>query len=1088
MRRYMTAMLAVLGLALLVPAAASAAVSFSFSEAKHEGTPNRGDAYVGYSVKLKNSGSETTTAASKVALALPGGLQFVGGKGTGWSCDTTTSICSNSTLVAAGTEFPTLKLEVWVFPAAPDTVTATFTASGGGAVTPTVAEDSFSFGPKVPFGMSNPVAAVCTRPTAAVDVRSCAESEAAGGIPYTAAGGHPFMASTSFTFNTRINPNGKPAVVESLRDLFIDLPPGFLGNPQAINSICTVTQVRETTALAQICPESAAVGGLGAQLANLPTGEAAPIYRVVPEEGYVAAFAVKPVEVSALTVVIRVKVRSNGDYGVTAVSPLPPQLPEFLKVNFATLCGYGAKAQPGEFATYFPGCHYPGTPGATTIPFLTNPTSCPGSEPVTRMAIDSYPNPGAQNAEGFPVLSDTNWKLEEAKSPPTTGCNQLEFDPAFQGRPTTSVADAPSGLDFNLHLPQDGLLDKDGFATAHLRDTTVVLPPGMAVNPSAATGLDACTSAQIGLTSAVGATPVHFSGLPDNCPAASKMGTVEVTTPVLDKRLMGSLYLAKQFDNPFNSLLALYIAVADPETGVVVKLAGRVTPDPVTGRITTSFSENPQVPFEDLELKVFEGPRGALRTPPTCGPKATEATFTPWSAPDSGPPVILQDGFETSTAPGGGTCPTTAAQMPNAPRFSAGTTTPKAGSYSPFVTRLSREDGSQEIKGLNVTLPPGLTGRLAGTPSCPEALIAQAMARSKPGQGALELASPSCPAASQVGTVEVSAGAGPVPYRTAGKAYLAGPYKGAPVSLVVITPAVAGPFDLGTVVIRNPLYIDPVTTLVTVKSDPIPTILEGIPLDVRSIEVKVAREQFTLNPTNCSPFAFAATAFGISSDAALSARFQVGECAALKFKPDLKLQLHGGTKRGDYQRLTATVNYPGGGSGYANISRAAVTLPHSSFLAQEHIRTVCTRVQFAVHACPTGSIYGHATATTPLLDEPLSGPVYLRSSNNLLPDLVVVLRGPDSRPIEVELAGRTDSKDGGIRNTFDFVPDAPVSKFTLQLQGGKKSLIVNSRDLCKSKKQRATVRLSAQNGMQHNFRTVVGNDCGKKKGKKHGKH
>jgi hypothetical protein len=1091
MKRHLAIAISTALVALGFAASAEAAPVFSFAEAAHEpsllapGTINRGDEYVGYSVRLKNTGTEPTTGTTQVAIGLPAGMQLAGTSSAAWSCNTTTLVCTSGTAVAAGGEFEKLNLEVWVFPQAPDSPLATFKASGGGTVGEASATDGFSFGPAVPFGLHGLTAGACTAPPTEAETRSCQQAEEQGATSYDVAGGHPFAATSSFTFNQHISPAGDARVVESVRDLLTELPVGFVGNPQAVKGICTVADVRESTATANLCPDAAAVGGVGVTLPKGISNGTLPLYRVMPEEGYVAAFAFRPSQLSKTTILIRARVRSDGDYGISAVAPLPPENPELLAIRFATLCGYGAKINVtgGLHIPAFAGCKYPGTVGASKVPFLTNQTRCAGGPPVTGVTIDSFQSPGAQNAEGLPVLADPNWKSEKTTSPEITGCNALEFEPEFEGRPTTNVADSPSGLDFYLHLPQNGLVEREERAESHLKDTTVVLPAGMSVNPSAASGLEACTSTQIGMTTAVGQLPAHFTGLPDNCPAASKLGTVEVKTPLLDKPLKGSLYLAKQFDNPFDSLLALYISIHDPETGIVVKLPGKATLDPATGQISTSFEENPQVPFEDLELHVFEGPRASLRTPPTCGPKATNATFTPWSAPESGPPVSQADSFETSTEPGAGPCPTTVAQMVNAPKMLAGTRSPKAGAYSPFMLRVAREDGSQEIKGLNATLPSGLTGRLAGIPKCSEAQITQAQGRSRPGEGALELASPSCPAASEVGTVEISAGAGPTPFHTSGNAYLAGPYKGAPVSMVVITPAVAGPFDLGTVVIRTPLYIDPVTTAVTVKSDQIPTILQGIPLDVRSIEVKVDRNNFILNPTSCGPMAIGATAFGTSSNALLSEYFQAGECSALKFHPDFKVQLHGGTKRGDYQRLKATVTYPQGG-GYANIARAAVTLPHSSFLAQEHIRTVCTRVQFAAKACPAGSIYGHATATTPLLDDELSGPVYLRSSDNLLPDLVVALKGPDSLPIEVDLSGRTDSKNGGIRNTFDFVPDAPVSKFTLTLQGGKKSLIVNSRDLCKGKKQRATVRLSAQNGMRRDFRTVVGNDCGRKKHKR----
>jgi hypothetical protein len=314
-----------------------------------------------------------------------------------------------------------------------------------------------------------------------------------------------------------------------------------------------------------------------------------------------------------------------------------------------------------------------------------------------------------------------------------------------------------------------------------------------------------------------------------------------------------------------------------------------------------------------------------------------------------------------------------------------------------------------------------------------------------------------------------------------GKVYLSGPYKGAPLSFTFVVPAVAGPFDLGVQLVRTALEINPKTAAVTAASDPIPQILDGVPLQIRDIRVDIDRPNFTLNPTSCAVMSVDGALSGASGGKSNpTSHFQVGGCDNLGFKPQLKLALHGGTKRAAYQRLEATVTAR---PGDANIARAAVTLPHSAFLAQEHIRTVCTRVQFAADACPPGSVYGHATAITPLFGEPLSGPVYLRSSSNPLPDLVVALRGPDSMPVEVELAGRTDSVNGGIRNTFDIVPDAPVSKFTLRLFGGKKSLIVNSRDLCKAT-QRATVQMGAQNGLEHNFRPVVTNDCGKKKGGK----
>jgi hypothetical protein len=627
--------------------------------------------------------------------------------------------------------------------------------------------------------------------------------------------------------------------------------------------------------------------------------------------------------------------------------------------------------------------------------------------------------------------------------------------------------------------PPGELGPEPGIATAHLKDTVVTLPQGLALNPSAADGTVGCPLS--------GPEGINLPGSGESaqseaakCPDASRVGMVKVNSPLIDHPLRGTVYLARQGSNPFGSLIALYIAVNDPQSGIVVKLAGKVEPDPQTGRLETTFLDNPQLPFEDFDFEFFGGPRAALTTPPTCGKYTTATKLTPWTSPE-GADRFPFDSFKVTSGPSGG-CANSEAQMPNSPALEAGTTAPLAARYSPFVLKLNRENGSQRIAALNTTLPPGLTGKLAGVERCSEAQLAVAASRNKPGDGALEKQSPSCPAGSEVGSVTVGAGSG-APLYVGGKAYLAGPYKGAPLSLAIVTPAVAGPFDLGAVLVRAAAYVDPKTAQIRVKSDPIPQILEGIPLDVRSVAVKIDRDRFTLNPTNCDPMSIGAgVVSSLTNTALLSNRFQVGGCKGLDFEPKFSLRLKGGTKRGDFPKLIATVKAK---EGEANIARASVKLPRSAFLAQEHIRTVCTRVQFAADACPKGSIYGKATATTPLLDEPLSGNVYLRSSNNKLPDLVVDLRGPASLPVRIELAGRTDSVKGALRNTFDLVPDAPVSKFRLELLGGKRGLVVNSRDIC-ARTQRATVKLRAHSGAAHEARPVVRNDCGKREKRSRG--
>jgi hypothetical protein len=600
--------------------------------------------------------------------------------------------------------------------------------------------------------------------------------------------------------------------------------------------------------------------------------------------------------------------------------------------------------------------------------------------------------------------------------------------------------------------------------------TEVTLPPGVAVNPSAANGIVACALVQFKAETAE-------SPPGQGCPHASSVGTLVARTPLLEEAIEGSVYLAAPHDNPFNSLLALYVIARAPERGVLVKQAGEVHADPVTGQLTTTFDHLPPLPYSSFQLNLREGPRAPLVTPQTCGTYLTEAKLYSFSNP--GIAVERSAPFEIASGAIGGACASSEAQLPNKPSLEAGTLYPIAGAYSPLLFKLSREDGSQRLASIAATLPAGLTGKLAGIPYCPETSIAAAAAKSQEGEGARELSSPSCPPASQVATVNVSAGAGPEPYPTQGKAYLAGPYKGAPLSLAIITPAIAGPFDLGVVVVRTALNVDPVSAQINAVSDPLPTVLHGIPLDIRSVSLQMNRRDFTLNPTSCEAKSITGQATSaLGQVATLSNRFQVGACGALAFKPALKIELKGQTKRGGYPKLRAVLKVQ---AGAANIAAASVALPHSEFLAQEHIETICTRVQFAAGAgngsqCPPRSVYGRAKAFSPLLDQPLSGPVYLRSSSHSLPDLVAALHGQ----IEIVLDGRVDSVNGGIRNSFRAVPDAPVSKFVLEMQGGKKGLLVNSTDICKGT-HRAVAVFGGQNGKRFGAEPALRAGCSKRR-------
>ncbi len=864
------------------------------------------------------------------------------------------------------------------------------------------------------------------------------------------AGSHPYEYNLSWAMN--LDAQGHPE--GTLRSLVVDLPAGTVGNPRAVPRCSTA----DFEGIATNCPPNTQIGVAHIQAPGVKPET--PVYNLTPPLGVLASVGFSIASANSFQ---EASLRSS-DYGVSAADITIPTDIEVLSVS-ETIWGVPALEDHDSergvcIIQGFPGCAV--SSEVIPAPFLTLPTSCSGPLRTT-LHVESVQKPGVFQSESALSLDDT------ANPAGLNGCERLPFKPTISSQPETRTSDSPTGLHVSIHNPQNE--DPLQLATAHLKNTVVTLPKGMVVNPSVANGLAACSlEGPEGINLPGSSEPA--AGEPAKCPPASKIGTVQIETPALDHPVRGEVYIAKQSANPFNSLMALYIAVEDPLTGLVVKLAGKVEPDPLTGQLRATFLNNPQLPFEDLDFDFFGGPRAALTTPPTCGTYTTEADLTPWSSPE-GADVLRTDSFSVNGAPGGGRCANSEAEMPHQPSFEAGTTTLLAGNYSPFVLKLTRENGSQRLRALNVTLPRGLSAKLAGVQECSNAQIAVAEARKGLGDGALEKASPSCPKASEIGVVNVGAGSGS-PLTVQGHAYLAGPYKGAPLSMAVIVPAVAGPFDLGTVLVRAALFVDESTARVTVKSDPIPTLLQGVPADVRSIAVQVDRHQFTLNPTSCEGKAISGEAISTTGAVApLTNRFQVGACGALGFKPKLALSLKGATKRTGHPALRAVLTYPKGS--YANIKTAQVTLPHSEFLDTTHIGTICTRVQFAARTCPKASIYGFARAFTPLLDKPLKGPVYLRSSNHKLPDLVVALRGQ----VDFNLVGRVGTGTGnGIRNTFEAAPDAPVSKFVLEMKGGRKGLLVNSENIC-SKPQRAIAHLTAHNGKVSDTRPLIANGCGK---------
>ncbi len=996
-----------------------------------------------------NIGGKPTVGVYTVQLGpLPSGVVSAGkGFGEGWSCPggagESTVTCTSSRSVPSLVPSRTISIPIELESSKVTNASVPVTITGGGAGTA---------GYQLPVSISNEQA----KPGAQAFWAGAFDEE---GNPSTQAGGHPhgamsyFLATTVRSANGRINPAGDS------KDVIVDLPPGFRGNPM-VTRRCPQAEVAappSTLGGSPLCNEDMSVGTFEpvvGEFGGLTNSNR--IFNDVPARGYAAEFTTA---IAFPLQSLLASVRSEDDYGIRITAA---NNPTYRNV-------YGAFAALEGIPT-----------AANGKAFLTNPSSCAEEAreaPVANIKSDTWQEPGNYSLTIQQVL------------PAVTGCDKLQFHPSFSFQPTdgngapVSRGGTGVGITAHLHIPQDGLTDPAGLAPPDLKKAVVTLPEGLVLNPSSANGLEACSEAEIGFkgSSYPLPNPLRFNEEHPSCPDGSKLGSVEVNSPLLEAPLVGAVYLAAQEENPFGSLIAIYLVIDDPRTGVVIKLPGEVHPDPQTGQLTATFDYNPQLPFEDLILKFRGGgPRSELATPEVCGTHRTTGSWTPWSAPESGPPAQTTDDLTISDG-----CAPSAATRRFSPSFEAGTTDPLGGAFSPLMIKVKRNDGEQELKQLDFTMPPGLVGKLAGIPYCSEDAIREAEGKS----GKAEQARSSCPAASELGRVQTAAGVGPEPFTVGGHVYLAGPYKGAPVSTVVITPAVAGPFDLGNVVVRAPIYLNPETAQLTVKSDPIPTILKGFPLKVRSVEIAIDRHEFTLNPTSCE--AMLATASIQSSDGASASpsnRFQVGNCGRLKFAPKLKIALKGGTKRNGHPALVATLNQP---AGQANIGRVSVGLPHSEFLEQGHIRTICTRVQFAAHECPKGAIYGFAEAISPLLDQPLKGPVYLRSSSHKLPDLVAALSGPPSQPIEIDLDGRIDSVHEGIRNTFEVVPDAPVSHFVLRMQGGKKGLLVNSTNICRGT-HKATVRMIGQNGKRHNFSTPLQAKCGAKgkhkkkhRGKKH---
>jgi hypothetical protein len=870
------------------------------------------------------------------------------------------------------------------------------------------------------------------------------------------AGAH---ADTTISFHLAQEPASVPGPGEfglevpkggAAKDIEVELPRGLLGDPQSAPT-CTNGQLNAFT---KGCPPSTQVGFAVLDLTALGgvTPLSSAVYNMRPEPGEVARFGLRLG--GAVNGFISVKLRDSGDYGVTTTVP---NVFSGNPVVGTELTIWGVPADPSH--DELRGCENPdlsqspptcpeGThpAGAPLLPFLTNAAQC-GVPMSSTIRVDTWRHPGQ-----YTEMTSEPFELH--------GCEAQAFEPALSVTPTATAASSPTGLNVNLKVPQTWE-SPTGLATPPLRKTVISLPQGMTISPPSADGLQACSDAQV----AIGEDQAA------DCPEASRLGNVSVTTPLLAEPVSGGIYLGEQKSNLSGSgeMFRIFFVLKNEARGIEIKLPGHIAADPQTGQLTATFDETPQLPFSELNADFKAGPRSPLITPPECGRQTAAAQLSSWSTGSE--PVSASSGFEVNQG---------CAAAGFTPDVEAGVNNPVGGGSSPFTLKVTREDGQQNISQIAATLPEGELAKLANAPLCSDA----------------QAPTGGCDASSQIGTTALGVGAGisplyvPQPGKAPTAVYLAGPYKGAPYSLVFKVPAQAGPFDLGTIAVRTALEINPETTVVTAKSDPLPQILDGVPVQYRSIYVNIDRPDFMQSPTSCDPMAVTSTITSIGGATANpSSRFQVGSCERLGFGPKLALSLKGGTTRAKNPALKAVLTAP---AGQANIGKVQTILPKSVFIDSRHVNSPCTRVQFNEgagngSACPAKSILGKATAYSPLLEKPLTGNVYFRSNGGerKLPDLVASLGGQ----IHINLVGFIDSvKQKGtegfrVRNTFAAVPDAPVSKFVLELQGGKKGLLQNSTNLCKST-NKATIKMDGQNGKVHDFEQVVKPSCGGKKSKK----
>jgi hypothetical protein len=839
-----------------------------------------------------------------------------------------------------------------------------------------------------------------------------------GGAPDTQAGSHPFQLTTTLDFNQTLEPGKgtEPSPPALVKNVHFDLPPGLLGDPQATPQCSNLDFSTLFVNDINLCPSNTAVGAALVTL-NEPANAgyitiAVPVFNLTPAPGEPARFGFEAFNVP---VVLDTAVRTGGDYSVqvnianatSAAQVLGTQVVFWGEPGdthhdqsrgWDCIAG-GSDAPEGE------SCEAPSP--RTTTPFLTLPTSCEGPLTAT-LTGDSWSGDTLQEATSIPALE---------------GCAALPFNPSIEVETETHTASTPTGLSVVLKVPQQTLLQAGGLAEADVRDTTVTLPEGVELSPSAANGLQACSEAQIGFTGFNAEKQINeYTPAPAACPDASKVGLVHIKTPLLPHELEGAVYLAAQEANPFGSLIALYLVAEEPVSRVLVKLAGDVELNESTLQAITTFKNTPQVPFEELKLDLFAGPRASLTTPALCGGYPLTAALTPWSENTEHALSSAPSQISITSGPASSACSN---PQPFAPAFNAESTNTQAGAFTPFNVDITRHDTDQAVQSVSVHLPTGVAALLSSITPCPEPQASQG----------------TCGPESLIGHSTARAGLGPEPFTTpVGQVFITGPYKGAPFGLSIVTPAIAGPFNLGNVIVRSTINVNPTTAAVTITSDPLPTQLKGIPLQLQNITVTVDRPNFEFNPTSCDPTKIEGTLTGEQGTSdTVSTPFQVQGCGGLPFAPVLTASAagHGSKTNGTSFEVTLVSK----GLGQANIAKVDLQLPKALSSRLPTLQKACLAATFNANpaACDEDSVIGAATIHTPVLNNPLTGPAYLVSHGAAeFPDVEFVLQGEG---ITLILDGKTQIKNGITYSRFETAPDAPFTRFETTLPAGPHGIL-----------------------------------------------